>query len=140
MSPHSFDFSRNSVLRSLEVPLSSALPPSDHYERTIKALSTITSPVFSEVVIVIAHDEAGWWHKPLAEVLREMYKIKEFKAAFRVQTSEELMALALQRLTLKARQAVEEDRYNFLPCSPVVRSRAAASFDYSCQSFPVNVT
>ena len=137
VQPQLFDFSHNTVLRSLEVRLSSAFPPSHHYERTIEALSTITSPVFSEVVIVIVSEEAGWWHKPLAEVLSEMYKTKEFKAVFRVQTPEELRVPALQRFTSSTRQAVEEGRYDFLPRPPVVHSRPVSSFDSFCQSLRV---
>ena len=135
MHPSLFDFSHNTLLRSLEIPLDFAFPPSDRYDRTIKALSTIKSPVFSEVVIVFS--EVGCWQKPLAEVLREMYMIRQFRVVFCLQTLEKLRTPALQRLISNTEKAMAEGIYDFLTCPPVVCSRPVSSFDHICQNLRV---
>jgi hypothetical protein len=133
--PPLFDFSHCTALRSLEIPLHSTFPPSDYYALTIRALSTITSPAFSEIVIVFV--TASCWQKSLAEVLVQLYKIKEFRVVFCLQVSEESRALLLQRLTLGTRKAVAEGTYDFLPCPPLVCSRPVSSFDRICRRSPV---
>jgi len=86
-------------------------------------LSTITSPVFSEIVVVFS--TKGLYHSPrgFASTLHEMYRIRQFKAAFCLETLGGSTVGDLHALVLKTRAAVVEGTYDFLPCPPSVFSR-----------------
>lgn len=131
VTPSRFDFSRNAVIQTLEIPLHSA----HIHARTISALSTIISPAFSELVIIFSG--AGCWQKLLADVLVDMYKIKQFRVKFCLEASEESMAQSLERLAADTWKATAQGIYDFLPFPPVVCSRPLSSFDCFCQSSPV---
>lgn len=132
--PPLFDFSHNTALRSLEIPFL-ALPPPDSHTRTVMALATIISPVFSEVVVVFSG--IGCWQRQWAGILGDMCKVKQFRVVFCLQTSEVSRAQSLQRLISYTGKAVAEGAYDFLPCPPVICSRPVSSFDIFCQRLPI---
>jgi hypothetical protein len=71
----------------------------------------------------------GWSPQGLAQVLCEMYEIKEFKVAFCLETLEELRVQNLHHLTLEVKAAVAGGTFDFLPCSPLVFSRTVTCYD-----------
>ena len=91
-------------------------------------LSTIVSPVFSEIVIVFSELDV-FRARPLEPILRELYRTKEFRVAFCLETLEELRAESLRKLTLDTGAAVRAGLYDFLPCPPLVFSRTMADND-----------
>lgn len=122
------DLSCNTVLRSLEVK-GSLIAESSKHARTIRdLLSTITSPAFSEVVVVFYELDVRWPPRGLNEVLREMYKIKRFRVAFCLETQEELRAQGLHRLTMDTGAAAAGGAYEFLPSPPSVFSRRGTRY------------
>ncbi|KAF9645587.1 hypothetical protein BDM02DRAFT_3189594 [Thelephora ganbajun] len=83
MPKHNFDLSHHTILRSMEVR---AELDSWAFTRTPRGLlPAITSPVFSEIVVVFV-EEAQWPPLSLAEVLREAYQIGKFRLAFCLET------------------------------------------------------
>ena len=130
--PQVYDLSRNTALRSLEV-LGSSISDSPKRAHTIKAiehlLSTITSPAFSEIVVVFSEVDVRWPPKGLDKVLRELYGVKRFQVAFCLETLEKFMAHNLHQLTLETKRAAAVGTYDFLPSPPLVFSRTATMYD-----------
>lgn len=127
--PQDFNFSCNTALRSLEFQ-GLTMSWSRTYARTIKELlSTITSPAFSEIVVVFPRMETPWPPPVLVEALREMCVIKEFRVAFCLETSEMLGAPGLHHMTLETMAAAAGGTFDFLPCPPLVFSRTVTRFD-----------
>jgi hypothetical protein len=63
----------------------------------------------------------------LAEVLREIHGIRQFRLAFCLETTERFMSDGYLRALVRRTQAdVMEGFYDFLPSPPVVFSRAPA--------------
>jgi len=89
-------------------------------------LPTITSPVFSEIVVVFSVDDISWPPTNLAEMLREMYKIRRFRVAFCLE-AEAIRASNLRPLRLATEADVMNGFYDFLPCPPVIFSRGLQS-------------
>jgi hypothetical protein len=128
--PQQFDLSCSTALRSIEVSASAITTPSQVYSRTVKELlSTITSPVFSEIVVVFSERDVNFSSWRLAWVLHGMYRVREFRAAFCLETLEELRAENFHMLMSGTRAAVTEGTYHFLPCPPSVFSRTEARYD-----------
>ena len=92
-----------------------------------RPLSSIVSPVFSEIVFVFADDI---YHPPevLASVIRDFYGIKEFRMAFCLEASERSRAEELHALRVDTEKAAAAGLYDFLPCPPLVFSRTVASY------------
>lgn len=123
------NLSCNTALRSLEVS-GSFIVESPKHARTIRELlSTITSPAFSEVIIVFYEPDVRWPPRGLNEVLREMYKVKGFRVGFCLKTLDELRVPSLHQLTLDTRAAVVRGTYDFLPFPPSVFSRTVTRYD-----------
>lgn len=121
------NLSRNTALRSLEVRAS---PHLREYGSTLEELlSTIASPVFSEIVIVFSEDEVRWLPPGLDNALHKMYKIRKFRVAFCLETIERLEALNLRLLMSEVEVGAFKDSLNFLPCPPSVFSRTQAKYD-----------
>jgi len=119
---HDVSLSRNTVLRSLEVQASSAIRPILE-----GLLSTIASPVFSEIVVVFSADDVCWPPCGLAEMLHEMYEIREFRVAFCLE-AEEIRASNLRTLKSATQADVANGSYDFLPGPPVIFSRNLAKY------------
>ena len=122
-----FHLSCNTALRTLEVRGSHTF---QKYCRTLKKLlSTIISPVFSEIVIVFAGDDVRWPPWGMAGVLREMYEIKEFRLVYRLEVLESSRESNLRELTMATQKEVADGSFDFLPCPPLVLSRAVTRDD-----------
>ena len=65
----------------------------------------------------------------MARILREMYEVKEFRVAFRLETLEVLRVPNSCRLTSETRKAVTAGTYDFLPCPPLIFSRTVTKYD-----------
>ena len=122
--------SSNTVFRSVDVRISS------YYDRDLQAfthsmkqlLSTITSPVFSEIVVSL-----GWWDihyvQLLEPALRELYRTKEFRVAFCLEVSSwmEEMGQSERELT-RMKALVGTGLYDFLPCPPSIFYRMVVKY------------
>jgi len=131
--PQHFDFSRNTALRSLEIGVDPFVFSSEYTSTIKQLLSTIASPAFSEIIITFPEGR----HLPalLGEALRELYKIRDFRAVFCLETLEELRLPNLQRLTSEARVAAAEGAFDFLPCPPLIFSREVTRYHHSMNWF-----
>jgi len=126
-SSQGFDLSRNTALRSLEVRAS---PRLREYGTTLKKLlPTITSPVFSEIVVIFSENEVRRLPPGLAKALHEMYKIRKFRVAFCLETIERFEAHNLRLLTSEIEVGALKGSLDFLPCPPSVFSRTLAKYD-----------
>lgn len=128
--PQDSDLSSVTTLRSIEVRIPPGRPKVLQASlcKVKQILSTIASPVFSEVVIILRQlDIPGT--EPLAAVLRELYGVKEFRVAFCLEIVEELRVKDQRTLTLEMRNAVRTGLYDFLPSPPLVFSRHIAEYD-----------
>ena len=113
-SIHGFDLSRHISLRSLEVRVDSIFRGFD----LEKLLSTITSPVFSEIVLVFAEDGTRWPSLGLGLIARElrgMYEIRQFRLGYCLETTGHLMSDHLRALTQSTQAEVADGYYDFLP-------------------------
>ncbi|KAF9645592.1 hypothetical protein BDM02DRAFT_3262827 [Thelephora ganbajun] len=127
LSDQNFDLSRNTVLRSLEVRAELDFRLCTH---TLKELLlTITSPVFSEIVVVFSEQDVDWQPLGLAEVLHEIYEVRKFRLAFCLETIEQVRAEDLRVLVSATQADVMVGFYDFLPCPPIVFSRTVAKLD-----------
>ena len=91
-----------------------------------RLLSTITSLAFSEIVVSLA----PWGiHRvgPLEPALRELYRTKEFTVTFCLEISN-WTGLEEDRLILGMKKTFGTGLYDFLPCPPLVFSRAVVSY------------
>lgn len=119
-----FNLSRNTVLQSLEVRAS--YPPRGRGPTLKELLSTIASPVFSEIVIVFSEEEVCWPPWGLAKVLREVHEVRGFRLAFCLEIDERLKAANLRALKISTQAEVARGHYDFLPCPPLVFFRHLA--------------
>lgn len=95
--------------------------PSRGYTRRIgQLLSAITSPTFTEIVIIFSGRDVYRPSESLASIVREFCKIKEFRVAFCLETLGDSRAENLRMLTLETERAAVAGLYNFLPCPPMV--------------------
>ena len=145
-----FGFSRNNSLRTLEIPAQSIIGPkhgfcapnSDTLSSLSTALSTITSPTFSEVIIiyrggdfsgVASHppdiykemtpaDRAreASWHRGQFEVFRQMYEVRDFQLMLCADVWDRIGEYAVG--VLKRAIAAEKvaKRLDYLPSEPLV--------------------
>lgn len=101
------------------------------YSFTLKELlPTITSPVFSEIVIIFTEKDAPFLPPPgMVNVLREMSVIKEFCLAFCLEALELSRVSSLRALTMATQREVAEGSFDFLPRHPSVFSRTVTEYD-----------
>ena len=136
--PQHLNFSCNIALRSIEVTLHSTVPALGNYGHQVEELlSTVTSTAFSEIIVLFPHWKAHCISGILPRTLRKMYEIKEFRVSFCLETVEQSRVLDLHLLTQRTKAAVEEGAYDFLPCPPLVFSRAVVG--YQCDRFATPV-
>ena len=99
------------------------------YGRTLKEFfPTITSPVFSEIVVIFPGEVS--WPRGLAEVLHEIYRIREFRLVFCLETMERSRVVDLQAFEIATRAEMAKGSYDFLPCPPVIFFRALTKYDH----------
>ena len=106
------------ALRSLEVPLYLLA-------LTGETLSTITSSVFSEIVVIVSESGVGKSSGSFDSILRGLHKIREFGVVFCLEAFETSTSKAQsqRKLTLETKGAVAAGLYDFLPRPPCVFSR-----------------
>ena len=92
---------------------------------TERLLSAITTPVFSEVVIIFTGGDVYCPSGSLPPVIREICGTKEFRVAFCLETSEKSRTESLRKLTLETEKAAAAGVYHFLPRPPLAPSRSA---------------
>jgi hypothetical protein len=117
----------------LEVPAPRALIPLESYTRKIKQLlSTVTSPVFAEIVVVFTEREVDYPQRMLSWAIQEFCTIKESRAVFCLEALDESRAIGhLHTLMLKTEEAAVTGVYDFLARPPLVFSRRATKYDRS---------
>jgi hypothetical protein len=93
-----------------------------------RLLSTIISPVFSEIVIIFSGSDVYRPPETLASVIREFCGTRELRVAFCLETSKESEVEGLRKLTLETERTAAAGLYDFLPCPPLVFSRAVTKY------------
>ena len=112
----------------MEVLVSAIITPSRTLSHRVEEfLPTITSPVFSEIVVVFSEWDEHCVSGTLARILHKMYEIKDFRVAFCLEALEPKIP-NLHELTLETKAAVRAGTYDFLPCPPSVFSRTATMY------------
>jgi len=93
-------------------------------------LSTITSSVFSEVVMVLedsdVHDVIPWG---LFSVVRSMYEVKPFHLVFSLEIWEGDRKRATERFKRLIDAEAAKGGLDFLPCPPVIAFNTRAARD-----------
>ena len=133
--PQLINLSCNAAFRSLEIVRGSDAFPFPQCAHTIKGLlSTIKSPTFSEIVVVLFERDvlSSRWLPPA--LLREMYDIKGFRLAFCLEASEESRVQHFPQLVSKVEAEAARGTFDFLSCPPAVFSRTVTSYDCSASS------
>jgi hypothetical protein len=116
-----FNLSSSTALRSIEIPVVWLF-----FSKQV--LSTITSPTFSELVVIFPVDEAGRPSGTMVRVLRDLYEVREFSVAFCLEASQMSRAEDLRKVKLEAEVAVEAGLYDFLPRPPLVFFQKVANY------------
>ena len=125
-SPQNLDLSRNKVLRSLEVRDLIIFQP--EFKCALRQfLPTITSPVFSEIVVVSPDEPRKLCG--MAQALRQLYEIRRFCLAFCLETADQSGVGNLQALEIAIRNKVTQGSYDFLPRPPVVFACTLTKYD-----------
>ena len=128
--PQQFHLLCNTALKSMEVLISAIITPSQTFSRRVEELLlTITSPVFSEIIVIFSERDVHCVSGIFAWILHEMYKVKEFRVAFCLETLEESRVANLHKLISETRAAVRAGTYDFLSCPPSVFSRTVTRYD-----------
>lgn len=103
--------------------------PSRGYTRRIgRLLSAITSPTFSEIVIIFSGRDVYRPSESLALIVREFCKIKNFRVAFCLETLGDSRGENLRMLTLETERAAAAGLYDFLTYPPFVFSCTMAKY------------
>ncbi|KAF9783246.1 hypothetical protein BJ322DRAFT_1069790 [Thelephora terrestris] len=116
-----FNLSSSTALRSIEMPILSLF-----FSKQV--LSTITSPMFYELVVIFPGGEVGRPSGTLVCVLRELYEVREFSVAFCLEALQMSRAEDLRKVKLEAEVAVEAGLYDFLPRPPLVFFQKVANY------------
>jgi len=78
--------------------------------------------MFSEIVVIFSEQERTQPPRGLVGALREIYKIRKFRLAFYLETTEQIRVANFRALRVATHREVEKGSYNFLPSPPVVFS------------------
>lgn len=119
-----FNLSRLKLLRSLEFWPSDLYWTADtHRAVVVEVFSTITSPVFSELVIVstgskLYHFSLSWTY---IKILRTMSKVRPFKLVFLLEAPDYLQEQVRQVFARDLDFAVAEGHFDFLDSPPTIR-------------------
>ena len=122
-----FHLSRNTVLRTLEVRGSHLFREYGHTLK--KLLSTITSPLFSDNVIVLTKEVVPWSSWAGADAFREMYEIKKFRLIFCLEMLDASRVSNPRDMIMAVQGELAEGSFDFLPCPPLVLSRTVTQDD-----------
>ena len=91
-------------------------------------LSSVMSPVFSEIVIILSERDVYQNPELVASVMREFRVTKHWRIVFCLEMSERFRADKLRRLALGTERAVAVGVYDFLPSPPLVFSRTVVNY------------
>jgi len=92
---------------------------------------TITSPAFSEVVIVLgdgAINDTWFFQHWLFDVVRTMHEVKPFRLVFCLEVWEGVREYTVGRLKRHINAEAAEGGLDFLPCPPVITSNTRATY------------
>lgn len=127
---HDFDLSGLKALRSLQVKAPALLlrilaqrkPPADFLTTIESIFHTITSPVFSELVVVIKSGDIYHFPWRMYDTLRRMYGVRPFKLKFLLIGSEKSSeAVALRTWQGAVNTATARGLLGFLESPPSIR-------------------
>ena len=118
----SLNASHNTALQRLEVFGRDICDSPPHARTLIELLSTITSPAFSEVVVLFIGNENTLRVRELEEKLREMYEVRKLQVSFCMLAPDHLVEEKLRQLALETAEVVQSGCYSFLPSPPSVFS------------------
>ena len=122
-----FDLSNNTSLRSLEVAMGAILHHANTSLTFLKdLLSTITSPAFSEIVIVVEDNVthyADFFQHVLSKVVRRLYEVKPFRLVFCLKVWDGDREATVKRLKGYIDGEAAEGGLEFLPCPPVISTQ-----------------
>jgi hypothetical protein len=124
ISSPKFNLSRLKALRSLEVDgWGNDFQPTRH-TIVIEVFSTITSPAFSELVILIGVDAAARLPSEvtLFETLRAMNKVRPFKLVFLLMAPRLSLGEAHQKFAGAFDSVIARGLFDFLDSPPIFRS------------------
>ena len=127
-----FDLSKNRSLRSLEISANGISQHPDTAPSFLKDLMlTITSPVFSDVVIVLgdgAINDTWFFQHGLFHIVRSMHEVKSFRLVFCLEVWEGVREHIARRLKRFIDAEAAEGGLDFLPCPPAIISNTRATY------------
>ena len=124
--PQDFDLSKNRSLRSLEIAMKDISQCPDLTLRFFRdILSTITSSVFSDLVIVLEERTtryADFFQHALFTLVRRVYEARPFRLVFSLETRHDDREHTVGMLKKYIDAEAAAGGLNFLPCPPVILS------------------
>jgi len=134
-----FDLSRFKALRSLQIGAwTTKWHPTNRYEIAMEVFSTITSPVFSELVIVLEDDGIVGLSSDvgLFETLRKMNEVRPFTLVFLVKAEESYCRRTevIERLEDAIILATVTGLLNFLDSQPIARITGLPTPEWEARS------
>jgi len=102
--------------------MSDLIPPDHRHAIVMEVFSTITSPVFSELAIVLAGSDMVYscW-KEMFKTLRTMNEVRPFKLAFLLEVPDSSQGEARRKLARALDSVIAEGLLNFLDSPPTIR-------------------
>ena len=96
----------------------------DRDTTVLEVFSTITSPVFSELVIVLTGEHSSYLPQEVSvfETLRTMAQVRPFKLVFLLEVSDPLQREAQQELVGALDSVTARGLLDFLDSSPSIRT------------------
>ena len=141
-----FDLSQNKCLRTLETTAESMVAPDASPSFLSIVLSTVTSPLFLDVVVVYWEGNVDrmvyYWLKPVVvvhllpediadnalyhrrrfEQFREMYRTREFRLVLRVDVLDCIVEDVIRSLECVVETEKVKGGLDYFPCEPVIIS------------------
>jgi len=122
---HKIDLSRLKALRSLEIGVwvSEFGPTDSRHTITTEVFSTITSPVFSELIFVVWYSQFPHLllDATLFETLRTMNLVRPFKLAFLVQVPHSSSTEGRRKFEAALATVIARGLLDFLESPPTIR-------------------
>lgn len=115
-----FDLSRLKSLRSLEFTASSMSQASGAPDLLRDILSTIRSPLFSEVILVFQRPDLYRPYYIPFEVFRQMHSMKKFRLIFCLEVARRHRSLGLRVMRQRMDYELAERRLDFLESPPTL--------------------
>jgi len=89
----------------------------------LEVFSTITSPVFSELVVVLAREHSSYLHRQVAafETLRKVNRVRPFKLVFLLEVLDPFQRDARRELAEALESVTAKGLLDFLDSPPAIR-------------------